>query len=381
MSSVIQTQSRQPRSSLPLIALVFAISALLISLAVPLIEHLRYYYQYRTGPYVVEAMRVVRGEEQVEIWKNDNTHREATVPLGNLMALDFSTTTPSLRAEARNGRLVYLNTEPLDADEVYKAWDRHLVDQIYALTKYRVPVWIPSENRRGTRLDVRSCYWLIAEEFRAALIAEDASRAFKALEACDWIVKSNDLEYPVYRVGANAELRKQLYELICDSMATDVWSNEQLDELRARFLQPTDDAKRRRASQLETYFQAVEDTSIFTAVDPNQWYSPEQRYKDLQKLDKNGFQYSEYDMSTLPELWRRLAIMSIAAKQFRLANNSWPKSLTDLQQFGVNQETWASQFMGKLYPSDVPDGVTRIELKFIDALPSNRVIEGTVAVK
>lgn len=341
-------------------------------------------------------------------WFRQTTHAEGTAAWGELLRLAGGSALPSAAFE----KLPYIGNgqpptmiepdsdwpeEPLVAE--FLGWMRPVIEQLHDARDYPTPVWQPIEFQGFNTLleelqESRSLTRLLQVEVEHALHQGEAERALRGLdsmrgvaEAFDWdICLVADLVYRAL-VGVHQSM-------ILRSLACDLWTEEQLDQLGEQLGPPiAADGKWQRVfageramtaaalmnpasqfdtgnagnpmwlliklpSQREAWIRAY-DAMITVGAGPLEGLLDRARELEAswQGSRPNG-RGSFFNLTRLQaslffpaleayanalvrsENGRRLARTALAIKKYQLRNGSWPTELRQLEQVGLKASDW-----------------------------------------
>lgn len=323
----------------------------------------------------------------------ESTSRQGTIAWSKIVELCESNVSPL----ASSVPIIGQGPQPIFGSSEQKSWpnieltEQYLAEMQPVLELIResrdveMPVWMEMQfdgvNTLLHELQAsRSISSLVQLEAFYALYVEDAPRALDAFRSLDAVPKAFD--WHLYLVGEliHTALRGMFYDAVQQSLKANLWSVEQLAELRSMMAEPIDLQHRWEqtlmAEQTFAYERVPElsmQNTLVSAEDRLALVDDYQQAIELgknpigqlsdqaSKLEENLFSpsrrgpspgYVALRSSIFPaiaasataleclEYTRRLTVTALAIKQFELANERWPQDLSELHASEFSTGDW-----------------------------------------
>lgn len=340
-------------------------------------------------------------------WFQQATHTEGTAAWGELLRLAGGAALPSAAFDA----LPYIGNaepptviepggawpeEPLVAE--YLSWMRPAIEQLHEASEYPTPVWQPIEFQGFQTLleelqESRSLIRLLQVEVEHALHHGEAERALRGLSSMRGVAEAFNWDICLVADLVHRALVGVHQSMILRSLACDLWTEEQLEQLLEQLGPPIEaDGKWQRVfageramtasalmdpasqlglgtgspfwilvklpSQREFWIRAYDamltvgegplDGLLDRAQALEESWQRNQRDGRGSFFDLTRFQVSLFfpaleayaNAFVRSENGRRLARTALGIKKYQLRNGTWPTDLRQLEQVGLKASDW-----------------------------------------
>jgi hypothetical protein len=274
-----------------------------------------------------------------------------------------------------------------------------VISQITKLRTTGKPVWQPIHFDGFNTLlpslqNSRSVMYLLGLEFNYALHVVDRERAMRAIEAMQNCIDAYDFTFCYVAKLINIACVQQQYMAIRASLASSIWTEEDLSRLMALVKQPPDvqsewkdtmDGELAMAMHSDLNDLMYFDSQSQRFVSDTRWllsqgwklpsvrkyvWDQTQKFRNMadEGLDGLSDRTAKAETSLVAEangswngtmlmlasgsrssvakafeghdMLRRLTLSSIAMKRYRMEKGQWPSKLDDLAAYGLSERDW-----------------------------------------